>query len=255
MQAEAWDAPSPSGSQLPAWGSVLDGLLLTAGLSSHSREAHRLVWPRSGQVSTEEGPRAGPRWAQRGHREGAGGPGARAHPRRHFGDLCPGRQSQPRAQSRRGYREAGSQAAHPSPPRPCGSAAWGHIPGTSLPSSARLLAGGGGWGVTGPQLTPWRATDESGAGPTDPTDRCNALGGRGCGNIPPLPHATLYLGWVPAGSPPAQARGVWGKIVHPPGVVSDMLGSAALWLVLASRGGPERGRATQGTQYGLTVPA
>lgn len=67
-----------------------------------------------------EGPRAGPRWAWRGRGEGAGGPGDRAHPRRHFGDLCPGRQSQPLAQSRRGYRETGSQAAHPSPARPCG---------------------------------------------------------------------------------------------------------------------------------------
>lgn len=37
--------------------------------------------------------------------EGAEGPGGRAHPHRHFGDLCPGRQSQPLAQSRRGMQE------------------------------------------------------------------------------------------------------------------------------------------------------
>lgn len=39
---------------------------------------------------------------------------------------------------------------------------------------------------------------------------------------------------MPAGPPPAQARGSCGVIVHPHGIVSDMLGSVAVWLVSAS---------------------
>lgn len=75
----------------------------------------RLVQPHAGEpagglanewVSVHgEGPRAGQRWDWRGRWVGERvqeALGSRAHPRRHFGDLCPGRQSQPLAQSRRG---------------------------------------------------------------------------------------------------------------------------------------------------------
>lgn len=81
--------------------------------------------------------------------EGAEGPGGRAHPHRHFGDLCPGRQSQPLAQSRMGTQ--GDQEPDHVPPPDLGplvletqipSPAQGQIPGTTcLPQQGSRLVG------------------------------------------------------------------------------------------------------------------
>lgn len=81
--------------------------------------------------------------------EGAEGPGGRAHPHRHFGDLCPGRQSQPLAQRRMGT-QGDQEPDHMPPPRlgplvletQTPSPAQGQIPGTSCsPQQGSQLVG------------------------------------------------------------------------------------------------------------------
>nr|KAF6382689.1 hypothetical protein mPipKuh1_009033 [Pipistrellus kuhlii] len=73
--------------------------------------------------------------------EGAEGPGSRAHPHRHFGDLCPGRQSAPSSEQEGGAGRPGAR-----PPAPC---KWGPGPTpTPLQASERRKAG---WGVQCPE--------------------------------------------------------------------------------------------------------
>lgn len=65
---------------------------------------------------------------------------------------------------------------------PTRSTAWGRVPGTSLPSSARL-PGSGGLALNSPLGELQRGGEQA-------TPMCNALGeGGGCGNTPSLtPH-------------------------------------------------------------------
>lgn len=126
-----WPQPSPGA----MW---LDGLPPAA-----AKRTTRLFGQISGQVSVGEA-RGGP-WdgaevgLPRPRVEGAKGPGSRAHPHRHFGDLCPGRQSQRLAQSTRGHRGTRSlptwETQTPSP-------AQGQIPeATCLPQQGSQLVG------------------------------------------------------------------------------------------------------------------
>lgn len=82
----------------------LDGLL-----SAAARRTARLFGQIRGQVFmgiAQGGPQDGAEVGLvRPRVEGAEGPGGRAHPHRHFGDLCPGRQSQLLAPSRVGTQE------------------------------------------------------------------------------------------------------------------------------------------------------
>lgn len=131
----------------------LDGLLSAAGPSAAARRTARLFDQISGQVSmgkAQGGPQDGAEVGlARPRVEGAEGPGGRAHPHRHFGDLCPGRQSQPLAQSRMGTQ--GDQEPDHVPPPDLGplvletqipSPAQGQIPGTTcLPQQGSRLVG------------------------------------------------------------------------------------------------------------------
>lgn len=153
-------AAPPPAPALSSWlGAMrLDRRLPATGPSSSTQENHQVVWPMSESVSTGRAPgRGGPQGrTEVGLARPVGGgrvqeaPGGRAHPCRHFGDLCPGRQSQPLAQSRMGT-QGDQEPGHMPLPAPglwswetqAPSLAWGRIPGTSLPSSARLLESGG----------------------------------------------------------------------------------------------------------------
>lgn len=86
----------------------------------------------------------------------------------------------------------------------------------------------------------------------------SAVPQRACSPSPPC-HTCILGFWerqyVPSILLQCERRAVWGKIVHPRGIVSDRPGLVAMWLVLASWRGTECDRAVQGTQYGLIAPA
>nr|KAF6382690.1 hypothetical protein mPipKuh1_009033 [Pipistrellus kuhlii] len=102
--------------------------------------------------------------------EGAEGPGSRAHPHRHFGDLCPGRQSAPSSEQEGGAGRPGARPPAPSPPSPCPPGAFG--PGRSMPppqsynsrnQPAFLSKAPCKWGP-GPTPTPLQASERRKAG-------------------------------------------------------------------------------------------
>lgn len=206
-----WPQPSPGA----MW---LDGLPPAA-----AKRTTRLFGQISGQVSVGEA-RGGP-WdgaevgLPRPRVEGAKGPGSRAHPHRHFGDLCPGRQSQRLAQSTRGT-QGNQEPPHLGDPNPLPSPRPNSR--SHLPSSARLPASGG-LALNQP-LRGLEGEKQAGLRPGQPV--CNALRGL----VTMSPHATLYSG--KGKCPPVllqcESGAMRGETAHPRGTVSDMAGSVAM---------------------------
>lgn len=211
--------PSPTCSQLPAWGSV-SGWAASRTISLSGQRAGRC--PRGGpQGGTEVGlarPRGGCRRPRRQ------GPPSQALWRLVSWEA----ESAPSSEQERvqGDREPGRT------PLP-GQALWSWVtqtpstfPGTSLPSSARLLASGG--------LAPNSPLGELQRGVEGSRPhRCAMPWGGGCGSIPPhfISGEASKARRFPCSTSAGLCR---GETVPPHGIVSDMLGSAAVWLVLAS---------------------
>lgn len=107
------------------------------------------------------------------------------------------------------------------------SPAQGQIPGTTcLPQQGSQLVGDCS------RTNPFARTEgrESGRGEARPAV-CNALRGL----VTMSPHITLYSG--KGKCPPVllqcESGAMWGETVHPRGIVSDVAGSVATWLMWA----------------------